>query len=1024
MEYNAQTSQPFLRRVAQDIVKRFDKDLRHVAIVFNNQRPAYYLKNHLASIQGEVFWSPQFYTVQDFFRLSSNRLEINQHAQVFLLNDIHTAIQREQNPAFEESLDHFFPVAEIILSDFAQLDYELADVDAMFQELEDISLLDRQFDFLTEEQQSFLHRFWAAFSREQHSEMQEKFLQLWRILPRLYHDFKSALKEAESQTMAGIYRDLAENKSHVNDIVADYKQVLFVGFNALSTCESTIFQRWQEQGKALFYFDADQYYFEDPLMEAGYFIRQNMGNHGLINALGAHPNHLSGSKSGQRIRLVSAPGKTAQAKILPNLIQQIDPLKSTAILLADESLLLPVLQSIPDHIEDVNITMGYPMTESFTYSFLDLFLSFQLQYAATPIRESLQIDYDLVVNLIGHPFSGCPAVKKLTLLQELARLQAPVLPVSVVKALLADHLPYFQDYFKRANKVPELMEMLQDLVSELYDQDLQVIKGRIELILMEEAIQAFRQLQQGFAKYSSLSIALAVKLIRRVMGRMTATLRGDRDTGLQIMGLLESRNLNFDVIYLLGANEGVLPVRQAAPSFIPYNLRRAYGLPVLENQDALSAYLFYRLFHHVEQIDLIYNAEVSNQNTGEITRFAKQLQYESKMAFEKLDIGISSAQKANQANTPLEVPKTDAVWQRLAVYLDETPKEHRRYLSASAFTTYLNSPLEFFLKYIAGVKEAPDIQTGIQSNRLGTVIHQVMERAYKPFMERNVAVTSEHIELILKQLPDLCMQAVREEFFVKSSAGANGELAERSLNSHERIVLRLAEEYCKLFLQHDQQLGGSFLLQELENEDDYLLEFPIQVNGQTNSVILKGIIDRVDVVDFGSSSSDQVMRIVDYKTGGDILEVKKRMEHKSKQTDAPISTEANEEDRIDRQFFDQNWDQSNKAFLQTLFYTYIYEQISGYQGVEPHLYSIRRIRSAGTHFVFKEPYKPSKAIQGPVLQEVKDDFVHFLRRKLEELFDPEKPFVHAAEATVYDQSPYAAFLSRPINFESDSEVES
>lgn len=1008
MEINGSTSQPFLLRVAQDVVTRFGKDLRKVAIVFNNQRPAYYLKNHLASLQDGVFWSPQFFTVQDFFRLSSSRGEINQNAQIFLLNDLHTVIQREQNPAFEESLDHFFPIAEIILNDFAQLDYELVDVDTLFQELKDISVLDRQFDFLTEEQQSFLHRFWAAFSHDQHSEMQERFLQLWRILPRLYRDFKSALLEEGSQTMAGIYRDLAENQAGLKDISANYKQILFVGFNALNASESTIFKRWQEQRKALFYFDADQYYFEDTLMEAGYFIRQNMGSHGLINALGEHPDRLSVAvRPEQSVRLISAPGKTAQAKALPSLLEEIDPMKSTAILLADESLLLPVLQSIPDHIQEVNITMGYPMTESFTYSFLDLFLSFQLQYAGIPIRESLQIDYDLVVNLIGHPFSGCPADKKLLLQQELARFQSPVLPVSVVKALFADHWTCFPGYLNRAAHVAELMETIQELLSELYYQDLTLAKGRVELVLIEESIQAFRQLQQGFNNYSSLSIALAVKLIRRVMGRITATLRGDRDSGLQVMGLLESRNLNFDVIYLLGANEGILPVRQAAPSFIPYNLRRAYGLPVLENQDSLSAYLFYRLFHHFERIDLIYNGEISNQNTGEVTRFAKQLQYESNLVFEKMSIGIASTNTTDQSNPHLQVLKTDEVWERLTLYLKEAPKEKRRYLSASAFATYLNSPLEFFLKYIAGIKEAPNIQTGIQSNRLGTVIHHVMELAYKPFMEQDIPVTQEHIAVLLEQLPDLCMQAVRAEFLVKPPDGAKGEWTERGLNSHERIILRLAEEYCKLFLQHDQQLGGSFLLQELENEEDYLLEFPIEVNGQANSVILKGIIDRVDVIDSESADTGRVMRIVDYKTGGDILEVRK----------------TEEQDGKGLQFFDRNWEHSNKAFIQTLFYTYIYEQVSGYQGIEPHLYSIRRIRSGETHFRFKPVRKPAEPIVGSVLQEVKADFVQFLKRKLEELFDPEIPFVHPAEATVYEQSPYTTFLSRPINFESDSDTE-
>lgn len=996
-------SQPFLMRVAKDVVMRFGKDLREVAIIFNNQRPAYYFKKYLAALQGEVFWSPQFATIQDFFRLSTKQQELNQTAQIFLLNDIHTQIQRETNPAFEESLDHFFPVAEIILSDFAQLDYELADIDKVFQELTDISLLDRQFNVLTDEQQEFLRRFWGAFSPEHNNEIQERFLQLWRILPRLYREFKAALNENNEQTMAGIYRDLAENQSGARDISVDYKHILFVGFNALNACESTIFQRWQNIGKALFYFDADQYYYDDKMMEAGYFIRQNTGNHGLINALGAFPALIDEISADKKIRLIGAPGKVAQAKALGKLLSERNSTESTAILLADESLLIPVLQSIPENIgfDEVNITMGYPMSESFTYSILDLFLEIQLRYAALPVKENPRIEYELLVDYLGHPYSGCTSEDRLSLLEQLTGLKSVVLPVSVIQVLLEGRVPYYECFLTRAGTVPLLMDMLQELLNNIYFNETSVSKGKIELTLMEEAIQSFRQLSQGFSSYPSLSVSLAIKLIRRVMGKLTATLSGDPVSGLQIMGLLESRNLNFDTIYLIGANEGTLPVRQAAPSFIPYNLRKAYGLPVIENQDSLSAYLFYRLLHHFGKIEILYNGVVNNQNTGEITRFAKQLQYESQLPIEEIQVHFLEDKKLCQNHLQHNIPKTGEVWDRLSEFLKETPVDKRRYLSASAFATYLNSPMEFFLKYIAGIKEAPDLQIGIQSNRLGTVIHRVMELAYLPFKQQNKWVTPDRIGDILKNLPALCVQAVKEEFFVKSNSSGNASIEERELTSHERIILKLSEEYCKLFLQYDQQLEGGFLLQELENDIDYLLEFPLVVKGKDNSVILKGIIDRVDLME-SKEPGNQTMRIVDYKTGSDILEVK--------------ATQKNQDGIYDVDFFNGNWDNSNKAFIQTLFYSYIYEQLSGHYTVEPHLYSIKKIRSGQTNFGFKIPYKGVEPIVGSVLQDVKTKFVVFLKEKLEELFNPDLPFVHSADATVYEQSPYALYLERPIDF--------
>ena len=993
----------FLAKVAQHMLAQFGPDFRRVAVVFNNQRPIQYLQKHLADQHGKALWSPNFFTIQDFFRRSTTRQEINQTAQLFLLHRLHTDLQRESNPNFEESLDHFFPIAEIILQDFAQLDYELVPVDRIFMELSEIAQLDREFDFLSEEQQTFLQRFWSAFSRDHHSEMQARFLHLWRFLPRLYARFKLALEDQQVQHMAGIYRDLAESSPEVKDPTDDFDQVIFIGFNALNACESLLFKKWQDIGKATFYFDADSYYLDDPRMEAGLFIRQNLRTHGLVNALGDAPQYMASPQHRGQIHLIAAPGYTAQAKLLAQRLRDRPAEGSVAVILADESLIVPVLQSIPEEVK-VNVTMGYPIQESLIYGLIQLVLEAQLEWNQALTEKKTYtngLDHGLLLDFLGHPFIQCPPELRFQLLADLAEFQEPRVTADKIKVLLPDLFERYPIFLKQNKRVPAFLDNLLEFLEELAETEAFLAAEKVlEQVLLENAVQALRQVQNGLLMQESLSVPLAIKLIRRQLGKVTATLSGDPLDGVQIMGILESRNLNFDYLYVLGANEGNLPPLQSAASFIPYNLRRAYGMPVIDNQQALSAYLFYRLLHGFDQMDLYYNAVIDEQSNGEVSRFARQIQYESQVKTASHSVSLKSRKSAERVVAGLspnadvlQVEKTPEIWEKLALYLHETPADKRRRLSASAFAMYLNSPLEFFLRYIADIKEPPSLSQEMESNRIGSVIHRCMEFAYSPFLQKKEAVLAKDIQQILKDLPQLCQRSIAAEFY------NNPTIPVSEFTGQQRIMLKISEEYCRLFLQHDLALGAPIQLRELENDEDYVLEFPIQIGGEENSVLLRGIIDRVDEV-HGQK------RIVDYKTGGDVLEFR-----------SPDSTKET------YTFFQSNWKDSNKALIQTLYYTHIYEQIAETAQVEPHLYSVRRMRNEGTLFKIPVPRKEPILLQGEVLADVKAQFHIFLKQKLEELFDPSVPFIHPADATVYPGSPYAAFLVNRMTFPEDPDAE-
>lgn len=981
----------FLAQVAQDIVRRFGHEIHDIAIVFNNQRPITYLKKHLADQIGRAFWSPSFFTIQELLRTTHSRQEINTTAQLFTLYEAYCDIVNSKG-SIPQPIDSFYPVAEVILSDFSQIDYELVNAKDVFQQLRDISLINQQFDYLTEEQKDFLQRFWSTFSEDQHTAMQQRFLQLWELLPELYIRFKTLLRDRNQHTMAGIYRDLAERSAETTDLGSSYRQLLFVGFNALNKCEQAIFKHLQADGKALFYFDADAHYVGDPLHEAGLFIRRNTDSHQLANALGEFPDRLRHAET--PITLLAAPGHAVQAKAVSTLLEQpAVPGASTAIVLADENLLVTVLQSLPAN-EKVNITMGFPITQSTLYSLLDLYLEHHAaDEAADPKSETgFTVPYVQLYAYLSHPLSGASASARQALAAVLAKTGSP--EVAPDESVMRNTV--YPSFFDPISDRHILFDRLIALLTAVFRREQAENKLRvIEQHLIKNAIQQLNQLQLGLAHaVADLSIALTARLAKRVLRTVTAAIIGDPLEGVQIMGLLESRNLNFDRIYMVGANEGVLPAVSASPSFIPYHVRKAYGMPVRENQDALSAYLFYRLLHHCEECTILYNALVDNSNSGEPSRFVKQLQYETQLPITTAGIGWPQEKSENTPKPPeLTIPKDEHVWKQLEQYLVGADGTTERTLSASAFTLYLNSPLEFFFRYVARIKEPPAVSEGIEANKLGQVIHLVMENFYRDWHEQRVMIRANDIAQQKHLLPQLCQAALHSVYSMPSPAT-------KPYTSHQRILLELAENYCRIFIEYDESVAP-FEILEMENEDDYLYDFPIIANGEKRLVRLRGIIDRVD------RSPDGLVRIVDYKTGRDDLEFRAKYD----EADNPVY-----------QFFGKNWSDSNKALVQTLYYTLIYEKVAKTSAVQPNLYAIQHLRITGSLFRFKIPYKATYDLMEDSLVNAKAQFLIFLQERLTTLFDTQHDFAHNPDATVYDSSPYYPFLTRAIDFSTEDDA--
>lgn len=957
---------PFLREVAEDLVAKLGDNLQHAAIIFNNKRPVAYLQDHLAKIINKPFWSPSFFTIQEFFALSSELKVADAFTQFFTLYQQYNALVLQNGEARIEPAK-FYPIARIILSDFAQIDNDLVNAVKLFEQLEDFAEVDYQFDYLREEQQEFLKGFWSSYSEGKHKKQQEQFIKMWGRMPDLYRGYHEALKAKGLTTMGYIYRQLAEGNASLPNFTDAHSKLVFVGFNALSRAEAVVFKRWQEEAKTLFYFDTDTYYMKDTLQEAGLFLRKNFEVNGLLNALGASKSLIRANP--KTVTVYKTQGQVAQAKILGTALQADYPLLKAennagkiALILADESLLLPVLQTIPTHYHEgaekhainINVTMGYPLVASSIFGLADLWLSVQAQLIQ---GEKETVYHREVEAFLSHPLTGITELMRSKIQQKLLAEQLAEVPLSRLqsqKGLLAM-------FFTKVESIAEATNTLQDIFKHILEQLLaNKTLRQTEADLFVATIKELNRLHDALSTYlpglnSSKELSFILSLIQKAVQGIAVPLAGEPLQGIQVMGLLESRSLDFDQVYILGVNEGLLPQASVSPSFIPDSIRRAYGLPVLENQDAISAYMFYRLLQRSSKVSLVYNAQADDTNTGEPTRFLRQLEYESGYTFNYLE---HRQRISTEKKKPVIIHKDEKVMAVLNKYLTGETQ-----LSASALTTYVNCPLQFFYKYVARIEEPKEISENLEANYIGSMLHYVLETFYGDLMAEDKVITKQRIIEYRKKVSELAVKAFAQVMF-------ENENHQVSHNGMQKVVLAIVEEYANLILDYDEN-EAPFEVLALEKKDK--VDFKFKANGVEQTIILHGIIDRID-------RKNGITRIVDYKTGSDVLRYSNLAD-----------------------VFDTNSNKQNKALIQTLFYTYVFERANAIREVEPNLYSIRNMRKEGTFFIEgKEKLK----LNGAKLESIKEEFIGFLEAKLAELFDESQPFVPTENEAGFAFSPY------------------
>jgi len=948
----------FLQEVAEDLIEKFGSDIQHCAIVFNNKRPAAYMQKYLADIIKKPFFSPSFYTIQEFFAAATNYKIADFYLQFFTLHKIYNQLLAEEN--LEPISSHkFFPLAKIILSDFTQIDNDLVDAEKLYRDLEDISVINKDFDYLSPEQYEFLAQFWTSYSEGKHKKQQELFIKMWRRMPKLYHKFHAALKSQDYLTNGYVYRHLAEEIAQQENLPVDFEKgkIILVGFNALTRAEAKIFTQLQEVDKALFYFDADEYYLNDPLQEAGLFLRKNLNQLGLKNVF-EHSTSLMKTESHQ-VNVFKVQGQSAQAKILNNILaddySDPDEVGSTVVVLADESLLIPALQTIPTSYNqktiDLNVTMGFALATSSIFGLADLWFSSQLE-----IIHNGKVSYKNVEAFLTHPLTGLSQKMRDKILTALLTENE----VEIQHERLLRQSGLFEVFYKKIdspkNVVPYLLAVLDFILTRL--SNAKTLK-KIDAELFVKTIQELNRLHDTFGKHiDQEDVTFVIYLVQKSLQAIAVPLSGDPLNGIQLMGLLETRNLNFDKVVILGFNEGIIPKSSIGNSFIPDSIRRVYGLPVLENLDAISSYMVYRLMQRAKNINFVYNSLTDESTSGESSRILKQLEYESGFSFAYHELNL---EVKTEAFKEVKIEKTNNVFiqQTLQKYLNK-----QKVLSPSALTQYISNPIDFFFNYIAGIKEPKEVSAVVEANEIGSILHKVMEYFYEDL--RKAEITAEKIKGKRKQIPALTKKAFNAVMF-------NHPDKVMEYKGMQKVILSIVEAYVHIILNQDEN-QAPFNIISLEQKVEAEISFPLK--NQEASIKIFGFIDRVDV-------KDGITRIVDYKTGSDKLTFKDVAE-----------------------LFNSDGKNINKALVQTLLYTYAYEQFSGKIGVEPNLYVVKTMAVDGVWFK-----SGRQTLSGEYLEEIKPEFLAELRKKLTELFEAPY-FVASAVEDNYKYSIYKTLFGK------------
>lgn len=948
----------FLKQVAHDLYNKTEGNFTKVAIVFPNKRASLFFNEYLAQESDCPIWSPTYVSISELFRQSS---DLSIADPIKLVCDLYKVFQKATGS--KETLDDFYFWGEMLIADFDDADKNMADTHALFSNLKDLNELMDNYDFLEEGQKEALSQFFHNFSINQVTELKLRFISMWNVLGDIYTEYK-ALLESQSIAYEGmLYRQVIEQL----DVEAlPYNKYIFVGFNVLNKVEHTLFKKLNEAGKAMFYWDYDTFYLNKTPHEAGEFIRRNLRD---------FPSELPASffdnlNQPKEVTFIESPTENGQVRYLPQWIREnlTSQEKETAVVLCNEALLQPVLHALPDNVKHINITMGFPLSQTPAYSFVNALM--ELHTSGYNPNNGRYL-FAEVISVLKHPYTRqlSPEAEKLE--QTLTRdNRFYPLPSELKQDNVLELL-----FTPRRNNL-DLCSMLSEALKEvavIYQQQAASHSDAFDQLYRESLFKTYTLVNRFHTLIESKELNVQAgtfqRLLTRVMSSSSIPFHGEPAIGMQVMGVLETRNLDFRHLIMLSVNEGQLPKAGGDSSFIPYNLRKAFGMTTIDHKIAVYAYYFYRLMQRAEKVTLVYNTATDGINRGELSRF--MLQFLIEWGYPVLRKQLEAAQSP-QDSTPIIIEKTPDVMERMKSVFDirNNPKA---LISPSALNCYLDCPLKFYYKYVALLSAPDEVTADIDSAKFGSIFHYAAEHIYKDLTAHGKLISKENLETLLKdevRLQTYVDNGFKELFFNLP------QNEQPEYNGIQLINSAVIVKYIQQLLRNDLRYAPFTFV----GSEQRIFE-NIEICTSTGDIQSRigGIIDRID-------SKGESLRIVDYKTGGD--------------ADTPANVQS---------LFIPDKKRSNYVFQTFLYASIVCKKLrekNDSRLVAPALLYIHRAASENYSPVIQmgEPRKPKEPVDN--FAQYEGDFRENLKTLLEDIFNPDISFT---QTEIEDKCAYCDF---------------
>lgn len=969
----------FLKRVAKAYIENEKENLLDFCFIFPNKRSGIFFGKYLAEVSGHSLLLPEITTINDFVLSFTDELEASRYEQLFMLYKIY----REINNNSSHDFDKFLFWGDMLLNDFNDADKYMVDVAQLFVNVKRFKELNS--NYLTEEQVAVINKYWgenlvydegARFWKHienNEAKLSDKFVKIWAEMKEIYDRFNELLS-LQGLTYSGrAYRNAATYLKSIKAETLSYKRYVFIGFNVLSTSEIKIFERLKAIGRADFYWDYNSPGYIDNFNKASRFLSKYVKEFKSLydikeEKIEQFPNiNIIGVPS--NIGQVKEAGKALLHLIKNNQIGDVSNAIDTAVVLPDENLFIPLINSYPtDFGNNINITMGYPMRFTPIAAFMKNIVSMHLR--ARKIKGEYVYFYEDVQNLLAQPLFKTISGKDIEKINEnITNIKL----FNVPSGYLIELFPELAIIFKPVEQVTsvenvfgyaiDLLELIKSKITDIPTKNLDksfVDSYYYSLCNLRDLVKRYDILMQEHTFFH---------LMERAISTETVTFKGEPLHGLQVMGVLETRALDFKNVIMTSMNERIFPRKHYKGSFIPDALRRSYGMSTIEFQESIYAYYFYRLVSRADNVFLLYNCRGKSGRSGDMSRYLFQLKYlfpqeNIKFSVANYPMKLSETQKISIVKTPLIMEKINR--------FRDNGKE-KKYLSASSFKTLIHCPLQFYLQNIEDIRIPDDLVEHMDSATLGTIVHEVMENLYKQYQYKQIKESDlddlSKNDILLDRLITIALNRNFNRLDRKHKHEAPAVIAQilmTPLSGEAELLADIIKNMVQMVLERDKQFAP-FVFEEAEYKKtgQYKVDENLLVN-------FKVVIDRIDKTTV--NGIPDIFRIVDYKTGGDDVSI------------TSIS-----------ELFDNSISKHNSAILQLMIYCILlnaFDEDNKYKDkpIQPLIYKLRT--------VFVNDFVPISVNKNDVYDYrdyLKDDdgnpgFLDLFHQKIKDLFDQDVPF--------------------------------